>query len=123
MEGGVQGSRDPGKAPGRLGREKLLVGTRQEGIRLEGTRLEGTRMEGNRPGKQQQMQQQQPQRWLQQLQLQQQQNPGGGGGGGAGRYPEPGGSERPTRRWPACDQAGHNKRKDQRQNGDGAPPW
>ena len=117
--GGVLGSRDPGKSPGRLGRERLLVGTR-----LEGTRLEGTRMTGNRPGKQQQMQQQQQQqRWEQLLQLQQQQNTGGGEGGGAGRYPEPGGSERPACRWPACDQAGHNKRREQRQSGDDSPPW
>ena len=50
-EGGGPGSRDPGKAPGRLGREKLRVGTRLEGTRLEGTLLEGTRMTGNRPGK------------------------------------------------------------------------
>ena len=51
-EGGEQGSRDPGKAPDRLGRGNLLVGNR-----LEGTRLEGNRQEGNRPGIQQQKQQ------------------------------------------------------------------
>ena len=122
-EGRGQESRDPGKAPDRVGRGKLLVENRLEGTRLEGARLEGTRMEGNRPGEQQQMQQQQPQRWLQQLQLQQQQNPGRGGEGGAGRYPEPDGSERPARRWPACDKTGHNKRRDQHPNGDDAPPW
>ena len=47
-----QGSRDPGKAPDRVGRGKLLVEIRLGGTRLEGTRVEGTRMEGNRPGKQ-----------------------------------------------------------------------
>ena len=106
-------------APDRLEREKLQVGNR-----LAGTRSEGTRLEGNRPGNQQQTQlQMQQQKWQQQLQQQQRQNQVGGGEEDAGRYPEPGESGKPERKWSACDQTGHSRRRGRRQSGDDAPPW